>query len=254
MNKDKKILYILSLITPVLLLLVLFADAKSSKVVTACLLLVLAIPVCLLIKKRTSLSINKKEVLLVVTVVAALYVILLHMSGLVFGYYKNPYFVTTQTFFVTVLPMAAIIVETEIIRRVLLAQKSKLASLSAFIGCVLAEVLSYSNIAGITSFNRFMDLVGLTLFPAISANIYYHYVSKNYGALPNVVFRAISTLYIYFLPTTTAMTDSLMACIKLILPIIMLALISALFAKGKKKALRRGTKISAEYDGRDKQG
>ena len=244
MNKDKRILYTLPLITFVLLLVALFVDVKSNKIIIACLLLPFTVLTCLLIKKRTSLSINKREVLLVTSVIALLYVILFQMSGLIFKFYKNPYFVNGDTIFTTVLPLAAIIVEIEIIRYVLLAQKNKLVSAVSFMICVLAEVLAYSNIAGITTFNRFMDLVGLTLFPAISANIYYHYVSKNYGALPNIAFRLISTLYIYFVPTTTGMNDSLVACIKLILPIIMLAFLSALFAKEKKKAVRKGEKLS----------
>ena len=244
MNRDRKILYILPTVTFVLLLIALFIDVASSKLIIAGLLLPLAVLTCLLIKKRTSLSINKREVLLIASIIAVLYVVLFEMTGLVFGFYTNPYFVSSKTFFTTVLPLAAIIVEIEIIRYVLLMQKNKLVSAVSFMICVLADVLAYSNIAGITTFNRFMDLIGLTLFPAISANIYYHYVSKNYGALPNIAFRIISTLYIYFVPSTTGMNDSLVACIKLIVPLIMLAFISALFAKEKKNAVRRGEKLS----------
>ena len=76
----------------------------------------------------------------------------------------------------------------------MLSQKSKFASVFAFLTCLLADVLAFSNIAGITSFNRFMDLVGLTLFPAIGANLYYNYVSSRFGAIPNIPFRLITAL------------------------------------------------------------
>ena len=88
-----------------------------------------------------------------------------------------------------------------------------------------------------------MDLVGLTLFPAITANVYYHYVSKRYGALPNIIFRLITTLYIYFMPVLARMPDSLTACIKLIFPILLLALVAALFEKGKKRVVRKSKSI-----------
>ena len=244
MNKCNKIIYILPTVTFALLATALFATAESSKIVTACLLLPLTLLTCLLIKKRTVLSINKREVLLIVSIIAVLYVMAMQLSGLFFKFYKNPYFVNSEVFFKTVIPLAAIIIEIEIIRYVLLAQSNKVVSAIAFLSCVLAEVLAYSNIAGITSFNRFMDLVGMTLFPAITANIYYHYISKSYGALPNIAFRLISALYIYFVPTTSGMNDALVACIKLILPIIMLLFISALFDKKKKNAVRHGEKFS----------
>jgi signal peptidase I len=88
-----------------------------------------------------------------------------------------------------------------------------------------------------------MDFIGLTLFPAISANVYYHYVSKRYGMMPNITFRLITTLYIYFIPMVTGMPDSLTSCIKIMLPMAMLALTVALFDKKKKNAVRKGRKL-----------
>ncbi len=246
MSKDKKTLYLTSFITFAVLLITLFVDLGSSKIVTACLLLPVTPIVCLIIKKRDIVSIYKREVLLISTVVAALYVILLHMSGLYMGYYYNPYFVNAETFWTAVLPTLSIIITSEIIRRVFLAQKNKLVSFITFLTCVLVEVLTYSNLAGIRNFNMFMSLVGMTLFPALCANLYYHYVSKNFGVLPNISFRIITMCYIYALPNVSAMSDALTACIKIILPILLLAFVMGLYEKKKKNAKeKKGGKLSA---------
>ena len=245
MTKDKKILYIISFVILAVLLALLFVNIENSRIVAACILLPMALATFFLIKKRVALSINKVNVTVISAVVAVLYVLLMQFAGTFFGIYQNPYFVNATVLIEKVIPIAAIIVEIEIIRHVLLVQKSKLVSVITFISCILADVLAYSTIVGITNFNEFMDLVGMTLFPAISANIYYHYVSKSYGFVPNMVFRLITALYVYFLPTMVEMTDALEACIKLILPIIMLALVSALFSKKKKNAVRRKDKFSA---------
>ena len=197
-----------------------------------------------MIKKRCSVSINKREVLLLSSVIGVIYAVLVQMSGIFFKFYKNPYFVNLKFFLTIIIPLTVIIVATELIRSILLAQKNSFANVIAFLSCVLAEILAFSNIAGITTFNRFMDLVGLTFFPAISANVYYHYVSKRFGSLPNIVFRLITTLYIYFIPTVSAISDALLACIKIFLPIIMLAIVSALFEKKKKNAIQKGKKLS----------
>ena len=244
MNKDKKILYTTSLITFAVLLISLFMDIGSSKIVTACLLLPITPIVWFLIRKRNSLSINKREVLLIAAVVGVIYVVLLQMTGAYFGFYKNPYFVNTDRLLKMILPLTVIIVGVEIVRYVFLSQKNKFVDVITFLTCVTVEILTYSNLAGITSFNRFMDLVGLTLFPAISANIYYHFISKHYGMLPNIAFRLITTLYVYFIPRAAAIPDALSACIKIVVPIIMLAFISALYDKKKKNAVRKGKAIS----------
>ena len=245
MNKDKKVLYTISLIILAVLLIALFVDMGSSKIITAVLLVPMALATLFLIKKRSSLSINKREVLLLLAVIGVLYVILIQMTGIFFEFYKNPYFGSSMALLTSALPTAIIIIATEIIRYVLLSQKSKFVDIVTFLSCIIAEVLMLSNLAGINTFNQFMDLVGMTLFPAISANVFYHYVSKHYGALPNIAYRLITTLYIYFVPTETGMNDALMACIKIFMPMIVFVLVSALYQKKKKNAVRKGSKLSA---------
>ncbi len=244
MTKDKKVLYSISTLVFAVLLAALFVDFTSSKLLAAGLLLPLAILVRAVVKKRSSLSINKKEVILLCTIIGTLYVVLLQLSGLIFGFYKNPYFVSPMPIFTAILPLAVIVIATEVIRSTLLAQKDSFASVLAFLSCILAEVLSFSNLLSIISFNYFMDLVGITLFPTISANIYYHYASRRFGMIPNIVFRLITTLYIYFLPSVTAISDALFAFIKIFLPIVMLSLISSLFEKKKKNAVQKFKKLS----------
>lgn len=243
MNKDKKKLYIISFVAFALLLSALFVDLGNSKIVAVCILIPLTLITCLFVKRRRSLSINKKEVLLLSSIISVLYVVLYQMSGLALEFYENPYFVTTEKLLTVILPTAVIIVLTEIIRYVLLAQNDKVVSVITYLTCVTVEMVMFSNVAGITSFNRFMDLIGLTLLPAITANLYYHYVSKRYGMMPNIVFRLITTLYIYFIPMITSMPDSLTSCINIILPIVLLAFVSALFEKKKKNAQKKGKKL-----------
>lgn len=248
MNKDKQVLYTISFLTFAVLLASLLLPIKLDKLFVACLLIALAVLTRITIRKKVSYSINKKEVIFLSLVLGVLYVILVQFTGVYFGFYKNPYFVkylNPEQILTIILPLIAIIVSTELIRSTLLAQKNKLVTLLAFLSCVLADMLAVSNLAGITNFNKFMDLMGLTLFPAVSANIYYHFASKRYGPIPNIVFRLITTLYAYALPTLTGMSDAIFSMIKLAMPIVMLALIAALFEKQKKTARKKASKLSA---------
>lgn len=245
MNRDKRILYVSSTAILALLLLSLFVKIGSSRIVAACLLAPCAAAVWFLIKKRSTLSIQKKEVLLISAVIGVIYTILLQMTGAWFGYYENPYFIGLDVLLTRIIPLTVISISVEIIRSILLAQKSKYVSVVTFLFCILADVLAFSTLTDITSFNRFMDLVGMTLLPSISANFYYHHVSKKYGALPNIAFRLIMALPTYFMPKVAAIPDVLSSSAKLMLPIMMLALVSTLFAKKKKNAIRAGEKLTA---------
>ena len=245
MAKDKKILYITSLIIFAVLLTALFIPVSNSKVLCACLLVALTAITLLAIRKRGSLSINKKEVLLLSVIIGVIYVVLLQITGVFFGYYINPYKMSLNVILTEMLPLALIIVCSELIRWVLLAQKNIPVSVIAYLSCVIAEALSYSTLVGIGGINRFMDLFGLTLFPALCANIYYNYASKRYGAMPNIAFRLVTTLYVYFFPNITAISDAIVAMIKLLLPILMLAFISAMFEKKPRKSKQKNSKLSA---------
>lgn len=247
MNKDKKKLYAVSIIIFAVLFSTLFINVRSSKILAACLLVPMAVAVRFIIRKRCSYSVNKNEVLMLSTIVGVLFAAILELSGLYFGFYKNPYFVNEKILLTTVLPLIVIIITTEIIRVTMLDQKNALASVFAFLTCLTAELLAFSNIAGITSFNRFMDLIGMTFFPAISANIYYHYAAKRFGMIPNIVFRLITTLYVYFIPSVTAMSDALEVCAKIFIPIIMLLLCVGMFSKNQKASPRRSSKVSTAF-------
>lgn len=244
MNRDKKVVYLLSTAAFAVLLTCFLVQVGDGKLLTACLMIPLTVACCLFIKKRGAASIYKREVLLLSLVISALYVIIMRLLGIYFGYFKNPYFVNAEIFLEIILPVSVIILCSEILRRVLLAQKSAYADVAAYLTCVLAEVLTFSNLVGITSFNRFMDLVGLTLFPALSANIYYHYSSRRFDAAPNVAFRLVTTLYGYFFTSVIGISDALNACIKIFLPLGMLVFISALYEKRTKKAVRKGKSLS----------
>jgi len=244
MNRDKKVICLVSTAAFAVLLTCFLVQVGDGKLLTACLMIPLTVACCLLIKKRGAASIHNREVLLLSLVISVLYVIIMQLLGIYFGYFKNPYFVNAKMFFETVLPISVIIICSEIIRRVLLVQKSTYADIAAYLTCVLAEVLTFSNLVGITSFNRFMDLVGLTLFPALSANIYYHFSSKRFGAVPNIVYRLITTLYVYFFTSLIGISDAMNACIKIFFPLGMLAFVSALYEKKARKSACKGQKLS----------
>ncbi|MBQ9086216.1 MAG: signal peptidase I [Clostridia bacterium] len=244
MNRDKKILYAVSITVLAVLLLSLFVDVGSGRIFTAILLLPLTLLTCFLVRKRVSHAVSKKEVTLLMGVIAALYAILIQISGIWFGYYNSVYPLSLSSLAKYILPISIIIITIEIIRSVLLAQKNKLAEITSYLASVVAELLICSNLQGLKSFNQFMDLVGLFFFPAITANLLYHFISKRYGKIPNIVYRSITTLYVYLLPTTPAIPDALMAAIRLLTPLAVWGLVAALFERKRKRVHTKAKKAA----------
>ena len=242
---DRKVLHIItSVSTAVLLLAMILPGEHSGRYVSAILLLLLALGTFFFVKKRSVLSINKKEVLLVTAVFGAVYLIVYYLTGLEFGFVKNIYSLSLANFFRFIVPVAVIIVASEVMRYVVCAQNSKIAEVLCYISCVLAEMLIYGNIHYIDSFNRFMEFVGLTFFPAIIANLLYNYISKRYGMAPNIVYRLVTTLYLYLIPIVPRMADSLFAIYNLVFPLLMYAFIDFLYEKKRRLALGKKSKFS----------
>ena len=243
MNNDRKTIYILSVSALALLLLALFIPF-NSKLVASLLLLPFAFITYLLIKKRSVLSIHKGQVTFVIFIFGLIFLMLYYIFGIKFGFIKNPYFFNSVSIFQYIIPYFVIIVSIEIIRYVFLCQNRKFISILTFISAIIAEILMFNNLLMITSFNRFMDLVGLYLFPSITGNILYHKVSKQYGFIPNILFRLMSVITPYFIYVSPSTPDSLLALFKLLYPLGILAFISAFYDKKVKYATKRTNKLT----------
>jgi signal peptidase len=94
-------------------------------------------------------------------------------------------------------------------------------------------------VSGIKSFEDFMSLTALTVFPAVIANLVYNYLSVRYGALPNIAYRLITTLYLYIIPFRPNMPDAILAFVNLITPIIIYVFIDTLYEKRRRYALKK---------------
>jgi len=241
---DKRIIRISSaLVFAALLIAFIVPLGESGRIVAAFLLLPAAVLIPLFIKKRSILSINKNQILLIISVIALLYVMIYYVTGIEFGFYKNPYRLNLSNFFKFFLPTAAIIAFSEVVRFVLLTQNDRLASALCYLSCVLADMLICSNIPAVTSFARFMDLVAGALFPALISNLLYGYLSKRYGIYPNLVFRAVTTLHAYTFSVTSGISDSLLNFLRLLLPIAIYLFIDALYEKKRRYALGNTSKF-----------
>ena len=181
---------------------------------------------------------------MLISAIVAMFLMLLYLSGLYFGFYKPINYLSWNTFWQYILPITVIVISSEVIRRILCAQNDRVVDVFGYWIGVLSEVLIVSSLARVNNFNRFMDLVGMTLFPAITANLLFHYLSKRYGCYPNLVYRLVTTLYVYFVPYVPSIPDSLLSFIMLLLPLAVWMFLDLLYERKRKFARHRKPIVS----------
>ena len=243
MTFDKKKIYIISIAIFVALLVALFIPFGTGRIVGAVILIPVTIIALMFIKKRSTLSINTNQIIMIMTVIGLVYLTLYYLSALHFGFTKTGYGLKADIIFRLTIPIAIIIVSTEILRYVLQAQKNKIISVLAYLICLVSDVLICSNIADITNISTFMDVVGLTLFPGIIYNLLYNYLSTRYGYLPNIIYRVLTILIFYMIPYGSAISHSLVSFINMLLPLCIFYFIDSLYETKRRYALGQTSRL-----------
>ncbi len=235
-NFDKRKVYIFSTVLFALLVILLFIPKDISRTVTAVLLVFSAVAALFFIKKRKIPSINRKTVAVLLFAIAGLSIVLYYLTGTRFGFLDNPYAASFGKSILYVLCVAASVVAMEIIRNVVVSQEDKLSLVLITLSGIAADVLISTKSVTAVNFNGFVDLLALVLFPAVTANLFYNYVSKRYGVLPNILYRLPIVLYVYVITVLPRMPDSLLAFARLLIPILAYFFINMLYGKRKKRA------------------
>ncbi len=242
MNTDKKVLYIISGIFSGILLLCCFVPKHTfTNLVFAAVLAVFALVFALFIKKRSILKIQHRQVALLMGGIAALVITVYFLSGLYFGFARSP---LPQSFLLKyVIPFIISAVSAEVIRRVLTSANNKIADALSYITLTVFDVIILSGDFVFKSHASFMEFLSIALFPSVTANLLYTYVSKKYGVYPNVIYRILISLYPFFIKVKPNLPDVLFGLIKVTLPLLVLWFVHILY-EPKKFTVKRKNKVA----------
>ncbi len=245
LNEDGRKALLLSGLGTLALLFLFFIRGEYFTLISAVPVVVLAVVFWIFLRKRSIPSYNKNQVLLIVAVISVLYLTLYYLSGLYFGFFSVPSGVLTLgSLYKYVLPVSVVIVATEIMREVLLAQPIKASMPIAYALGVISELICWGGIPEIHSSYHLADFFGMTVFPALTANLLFNYLTKRYGKMPSIIYRLIMTLYIYFIPIAPNIPEVLSSFILLLLPLLIYAFVDMLFEKKVRRAREKRGKGS----------
>ena len=156
MNRDKKILYSISIFLFVMLSLVFFIPTNSTKIIVAALLIAYAIILNLLVKKKETKSIHSRQVLLLMSVIGLVYVMLYYLTGLHFGFYKASPPLSFKSVTNVIIPVVIVFFTSEFIADRLLDQHNKFVEVLVFLSLILIDISMFSSLSNIKTFNQFM--------------------------------------------------------------------------------------------------
>ncbi len=244
---DKKALYILSTLIGGLSLLLLVLPFDYSILQPICLFLPASLAVGFFIRKKKVFSINKHQVFLVVAVSVLLRILIHYLLGLSFGMARRAVAFNWQQLLFSIGGSALVIGSSEFIRGVLIGQKEKWASIMAFLIGVSSDILLVSNLTLPKSMNLFMDMVGLTVIPAIIGNVLYQYLAKRYGIASSLFMRFALTVYPVIIPYITFTPEAIVAFGEIALPIFLYLFVSLLYERKRVTHRRQKKLLSAVY-------
>lgn len=234
MKKGKRTLYILQFFIIIFFLCILLVSkVLTNKILVAFFLMVYAFIAKMLINRSKPISIYKKEVFKYMTMFAIIYIVMYYVLGIYVGYYTSTYKFGFKTLINYIIPLMVIIISSEIIRGEFLTEKTKLARFNTILFIVLVDLVVYVNIYNLFNLNEFLQALGYIFFASIISNILFNYVAEEFGIVPNISYRLITTLYLYIIPVTPDVYIYFKSVCRMIYPMLVYISLKSVYEKDK---------------------
>jgi len=209
MNKGKIKIFTLEILLIGILFFALFASNVVTRSILSIILFVYMFVVSYFLKKRKITSMYKKQVTVLMVIFGIIYVVILYLLGLHFGFVKSKVVLSIWTLFKYIVPLTVIILSSELVRKVFLSQrlninirsiKFNLSPILTFVAMVLIDVLIYTGVYNLANLDDFLTALGFVFFASISCNLLYNYISVRFGNSGIICFRLLTSLYMYIIP------------------------------------------------------
>jgi len=153
--------------------------------------------------------------------------------GLYFGYYKATITFSIWALTHHIIPIAIIIISSEIMRNVLLAQNTKSTKVITFIIMVIIDLIIYTDIYNINTYQEIVEVIGFIFFASIACNLLYNYISNRYGFKGITIYRLITVLYVYIIPYIPNIYVFFRAILRMVYPYIVYQVLEYTFSQNK---------------------
>ena len=231
MNKDKLKIYCLEISLFLFLLFALFESNVITRSILAVVLFTYMILSIFLLKKRSILPIYHKQVMILMTVFAFIYLAVFYLMGLYFGYYESTVKLSIWSVWNYIIPLSVIIISSEVIRYILLSQKSKKPKFLVFIIMVLIDLIIYTGVYDLNNLSDFLTVIGFIFFASVACNLLYNYISVRFGYKGIIIYRIVTALYVYFIPIVPDIYIFFRSVLRMVYPYMIYLILDYTYAK-----------------------
>ena len=231
MKKDKIRVLTIELSLLIILSLALFVPNVIDRRLLALFLTAFALLTNHFVKRKRVKSIYKKQVFWLMIGFGIIYLAVFYLLGMYFGFYSASAKFGFKTLINFILPFIFIIISTEIIRSKLLNQKWKSSKIITFICMVLIDLIIYTGVYNLKSFEDLLAVIGFIFFASIACNLLYNYISIRYDSKGIIAYRLITILYVYIIPYIPDVYIFFRSFLRMIYPYIMYLVFEYTFSK-----------------------
>ena len=240
MKKHLIKIYGLEILLLIILFFTLLVLNRTSYIVIAVILGLLAFITKFALSKKKILSISKEQVKWLMLAFALIYLGAFYFLGMIkYNFYRSATIFGFKTLYRFIIPLIVIIISTEFMRNRLLSQeadiiifkkKVDLSSVITFICMVIVDLIIYIGIYDLNNLDDFLTVLGFIFFASASCNLFYNYISVRYGMTGIIIYRMITVLYAYIIPVIPNVYIYFRAFLRMIYPYIMYIIIEKAFS------------------------
>jgi len=161
--------------------------------------------------------------------------------GMYFGFNNSLIKFSSFSLLNYIIPTAVIIISSELMRNVLLAQKGKISNALTFFIMVMIDMVVFVDLYNVSGFTEVREIIGFTVFGSIASNLLFNYTSNRYGFVGNIIYRLLTVLYVYIIPFIPDMHMFLRAILRMVYPYLIFQVLEYTFAN-KEKTIARENK------------
>ena len=234
MKNDKLLEYILSIFLICTLFFNLFVlNIFNNKYIFVIFLLIYIFISIRLIKSPPISNPNKNKIIFLIVLFSIIYIGILYIIGLFVGFYKNPTTFSLKGLYSRILPTVVTIISSEMIRKLYVIRNHRETTILITIALVLIDVTLNISLYKILNLEEILSLIGSVILASISVNLFGNYIVKRYGVIPNILYRVITTTYIYIFAILPDIYVFFQSVYKIIFPYMMYLIIDYTFERNK---------------------
>lgn len=234
MKSEKIKIYVIEIALIIFFLLAMIFNKVITRQILAIVLLVFMGITTLLIKTYKKDLTNKRQIILLLTGIGVIYVAVLYLIGIFAGFYNATVKLSLWSIWKYIIPYIVIIISSEMIRKKIVLKEDKISKIIILVIMVMLDVILTTNIYNLNTAKDYFTLVSFVIFASIANNLLFNYIEIQYrNAKAIIIYRIITTLYVYVFPIIPDLYIFLESIIKMVVPYIIYIILENVYSKQK---------------------